>query len=433
MNLLFLAAMSAFAERNKTLILFRPVEDENSIIECLHKTTVAYLDIIMSRLDKLTSFLVMDIVRQARALPDAIHFEIGEPDIAPSPHVLEAIAEATRKAQVQYTESLGLLALREKIAAFYQERYGVSVSPQRIALTVGTSGAFLITYAALLNAGERLLLTDPSYPCYKNFAYVLDAQPVFVPIDASTRYQLTVEQAQWAVREHPGIKALQISSPANPIGNLYDADNLRDLMAFCEQQEMYFISDEIYHGLVYDRPAHTALEYSDRAIVINSFSKYFCLPGLRLGWVILPEDLMRKAEMLLQNLYIAAPTLSQYGALAAFDEAHLQQVTATYRARRDYLYEALSQLFTIDAKPEGAFYIWADISRYAEDSQAFAQRLLQETHVATTPGIDFGQHQAHRYLRFAYTRELPHLQQGVARLQAYLKPSRRFALRGLSR
>ncbi len=376
----------------------------------------------MNRLANLTSFLVMDIARQARALPNAIHFEIGEPDLKPSPKVLEALLEATQKAQVQYTESLGLMALREKIAAFYQRRYGVTVAPQRIALTVGTSGAFLVTYALLLNAGERLLLTDPSYPCYKNFAYVLDAQPVFVPIDATSRYQLSVAQAEYAVRTQAGIKAMQISSPTNPIGNLYDVENLRDLMAFCENHGLYFISDEIYHGLVYDQPAHTALEFSDNAIVINSFSKYFCLPGLRLGWVILPEALMRQAEMLLQNLYIAAPTLSQYGALAAFDEDYLAQVTATYRTRRDYLYAELAQLFKIEAKPDGAFYIWANISDYATDSQAFARHLLQEIQVATTPGIDFGQHQAQAYLRFAYTRELPHLQEGVARLRRLLPP-----------
>lgn len=374
----------------------------------------------MNRLEKVTSFLVMDIVRQAQALPDAIHFEIGEPDLKPSPKVQEALLQATQQARVQYTESLGLLELREKIAAFYQQRYGVTITPQRIALTVGTSGAFLITYAALLNAGEQLLLTDPVYPCYKNFAYVLDTQPVFVPIDASSHYQLTVAQAAHALRQHTNIRALQISSPANPIGNLYEADNLRDLIEFCETRDLYFISDEIYHGLVYDKVAHSALEFSDNAIVINSFSKYFCLPGLRLGWVILPEKLMRNAEMLLQNLYISAPTLSQYGALAAFDDDYLQQVSATYQARRDYLYGELAQLFQIEAKPEGAFYIWANISAYAADSQAFAQRLLQDIHVATTPGIDFGQHQAAQHLRFAYTRDISHLQEGVARLKSYL-------------
>ncbi len=375
----------------------------------------------MNRLEKVTSFLVMDIVRQARALPDAIHFEIGEPDLKPSPKVQEAIMQATQQAQMQYTDSLGLFALREKIADFYHARYGVTVSPQRIALTVGTSGAFLITYAALLNAGERLLLTDPSYPCYKNFAYVLDAHPLFVPIDARTHYQLTVAQAEHALRQHSGIRAMQISSPANPIGNLYDADNLRDLIEFCDQQQLFFISDEIYHGLVYDKIAHSALEFSENAIVINSFSKYFCLPGLRLGWVILPQKLMRQAEMLLQNLYICAPTLSQYGALAAFDEEHLRQVTATYQARRDYLYSELSQLFEIEAKPEGAFYIWANVANYATNSQTLAQQLLQDIHVATTPGIDFGQNQAQHYLRFAYTREIAHLQVGVARLKDYLR------------
>jgi aspartate/methionine/tyrosine aminotransferase len=362
----------------------------------------------------------MDVVRKAQSIPDVIHFEVGEPDIPPSPKVIEAMVKATQDQKIRYTESLGLLALREKIAAFYQDRYQVNVSPAQIVLTVGTSGAFLITYAILLNAGEKLLLTDPAYPCYKNFSYILDLQPVFVPIDKSTNYQLTVDQ----LKAHQDIKAIQISSPANPIGNVYNKAALKALIDYCENenenQGIYFISDEIYHGLVYGQTAHTALEFSDNAIVINGFSKYFCLPGLRLGWVILPPKLVRKAEIVMQNLYISAPTLSQYGALEAFDDEHLNRVTHTYQNRRNYLYDELSQLFTIDAKPEGAFYIWADISKYATDSLKFSELLLEKIHIATTSGVDFGKNQTNKYLRFAYTREIAHLKEGVERLKHYL-------------
>ena len=268
----------------------------------------------MNRLKNITPFLVMDILRQAQSIPNVIHFEVGEPDIPPSPKVIEAMIKATVDRKVHYTEALGLVALREKIAAFYQARYQVNISPHQIVITVGTSGAFLVTYAILLNAGEKLLLTDPAYPCYKKFSYLLNIRPIFVPIDQSTNYQLTVEN----LNVPHDVKAVQISSPSNPIGNVYSPDVLKALIHKCENQGIYFISDEIYHVLVYNKIAHTALEFSDHTIVINGFSKYFCLPGLRLGWVILPKKLVRKAEIIMQNLYISAPTLSQLWCFGSF-------------------------------------------------------------------------------------------------------------------
>jgi aspartate/methionine/tyrosine aminotransferase len=373
--------------------------------------------IFMSRLDNITPFLVMDVVRKAQSIEDVIHFEIGEPDIPPSPKVVDAMVKATQAQQFRYVEPLGLFALREKIATFYQNRYQVEVSPQRIVLTVGTSGAFLVTYSLLLNTGDKLLLTDPGYPCYKNVAYLLNAQPIFVPIDKSTNYQLTVEH----LKAHQNIKIVQISSPSNPTGNIYNQATLNALINYCEKQGIYFVSDEIYHGLVYGKTAHTALEFSNNAIVINGFSKYFGLPGLRLGWVILPPSLVRKAEMIMQNLYISVPTISQYGALAAFDDEYLNQVTHTYQKRRDYLYNELSQLFVIDAKPEGAFYIWANVSKYTNNSLKFAELLLNKIHIATTSGIDFGQNKTDQYIRFAYTRDITHLKEGVERLKDFLE------------
>lgn len=371
------------------------------------------------RLHSVTPFLVMDILRKAQTIPDAIHFEVGEPDLPPSPKVIEALVQATQTGKIRYTESLGLLALREKIASFYQERYHITLSPQRIVITVGTSGAFLVTYSLLLDRGEKILLTDPGYPCYKNFAHLLKIHPVFSPVGPSTNYQLTLEH----LKTHKNIRAVHLSSPANPIGNVYQKEILQELISYCDTHGINFISDEIYHGLVYQDRAYSALEFSDQAIVINGFSKYFCLPGLRLGWVVLPLELVRQAEIIMQNLYIAAPTLSQYGALEAFDYNYLQEVTATYQKRRDYLWNELSQLFDIAYQPQGAFYIWANISQYSQDSLNFAEVLLDKLHVATTPGIDFGNHHTHRYLRFAYTRELAHLEEGVHRLKQFLNKS----------
>ena len=371
----------------------------------------------MNRLERVSPFIVMDIVKEASNIPDAIHFEIGEPDLQPPPSVWEETEKAVKNRLNHYTESLGLPELREKISQFYYEKYKVDVSPSRIALTVGTSGAFLVAYTITLNAGEKLAFSDPSYPCYKNFSYLLDIEPVLIPVDKSTNYQLTANH----LKEYEGIKAVQISSPNNPTGNIYQQSVLKELIEYCEENNIYFISDEIYHGLVYDQYEHTALEFSDNAIVINGFSKYFCMPGFRLGWIILPENLIRKAEIVLQNVFISPPTLSQYGALGAFDWNHLSLITETYKERRDFLYKELSTLFDIDAKPEGAFYLWANIEKYSDNSYEFAKELLEKIHVAVTPGIDFGENNTDKYIRFAYTKSIDHMSEGVKRLKEYLQ------------
>lgn len=371
----------------------------------------------MDRLEKVSPFIVMDIVREASKYEDTIHFEIGEPDLHPSPKVWELAEKAIKERLNFYTESLGLLELREKIAQFYFEKYNVEISPSRIALTVGTSGAFLTVYSIILNQGEKIAFSDPSYPCYKNFSYILDIEPVLIPVDSSTDYQLTVEH----LKEYKDIKAVQISSPNNPTGNIYKKENLKQLAKYCEENNIYLISDEIYHGLVYDESEHTALEFSDRTIVINGFSKYFCMPGFRLGWVILLEELVRKAEIVLQNLFIAPPTISQFSALGAFDKEHLDYITSEYKKRRDFLYNNLKEIFDIDIFPEGAFYIWADISKYSNNSYEFAKKLLEEIHVATTPGIDFGSNNTNKHIRFAYTKNIEHMKIGIERLKNFLK------------
>lgn len=372
----------------------------------------------MKRTENLTPFIVMDIMKKALEYEDCIHFEVGQPDICPSEGVLSSMKEALDIGQFPYTEAKGLRQLREKISEYYKKIYGVDVNPDRILLTVGTSGAFLIAYSIMLDIGEKLAFTDPGYPCYKNYSYVLGVDPVMIPVGAETEYQMTPEM----LAEYEDVKAVQISSPSNPTGNVYDKDNLARLISYCNEKGIGFISDELYHGLVYgEKSEHTALEFSDDVIVINGFSKYFCMPGARLGWMIIPEKLVRTAEIVMQNLFISAPTVSQLGCVDAFDYTFLASYKAEYEKRRDFLYNELKGIFKIDVLPEGAFYIWADISEYSDDCYSFAMELMENAHVAVTPGIDFGVNQTKKYIRFAYTRNIEHMAEGVKRIKNYLK------------
>ena len=368
------------------------------------------------RCKNMSSFIVMDIVRDAKQYEDSIHFEIGQPDLAPSPLVKEALHLAIDEDRFSYTESHGLYELRVLIAQHYKDTYGVSVIPSQIFLTPGTSGAFLIAYGLTLKHSSRLGLSDPSYPCYKNFAHLLDIEPVFMPIGKEDDFELHVKD----LNKHK-LDAVQISSPANPTGNIYKEENLKEIIEYCDNNDVSFISDELYHGLTYEKEANSALEYSKNVYVINGFSKYYCVPGNRLGWIIVPKDKIKKAEKIAQNLFISAPTLSQYGALKAFDEDYLAEIKDEFKRRRDYLFNELDKIFDIDAKPEGAFYIWANVSKFTNNSFEFASELLEKTHVATTPGVDFGSNKTEQYLRFAYTRDISHMSEGVDRIKKYLK------------
>lgn len=368
------------------------------------------------RYENMNSFIVMDIVRDAQKFDDTVHFEIGQPDLKPSSKVKKRLKKAIDEDKFSYTESLGLEKLRKKIVKHYKKTYDVKIDESQVLLTPGTSGAFLVAYTLTLNHKGRLGLSDPSYPCYKNFAHMLDIEPIFMNIDKSCDYQLNIEHLK-KVR----IDALQISSPSNPTGNIYEKNNLKEIINYCDDNGIAFISDELYHGLTYEKDASTALEFSKSVFVINGFSKYYCMPGLRLGWIIVPKHLVREAEIIAQNIFISAPTLSQYAALEAFDYKYLDKVRDKFKERRDYLYNELSEIFEIDAKPDGAFYLWADVSKYTDDSFAFAKELLEEIHIATTPGVDFGSNKTNQYLRFAYTREISHMKKGIKRLKKYLK------------
>ncbi len=371
----------------------------------------------MSRMDRISSFKAMDIFRESQRYQDVVHFEIGAPDIEPSPRVIAALHQAVDEGRFSYVDSLGIMPLRQAIAGHYHHAYGLTIQPESVVITSGTSGAFLVAYSMLLNKGERIALPDPGYPCYKNFARLFDLEPVMLPLDADTNFLVTVDH----LKALGDIKAFHLPSPSNPLGNVYTPEQLRVLHDYCREHKIHFISDEIYHGLTYTGQDHCALEYNPDAIVINGFSKLYAVPGLRLGWMIVPPAHLRDAEKVIQNISISAPSLSQYACVEAFDYDHHAHSREIYRERRDYLYQALGQYFPIHARPDGAFYIWADVSEYGLHCEEFVDLMLSTVHVAATPGTDFGDHHTDRYVRFAYTKNLDQLREGVERIGHFLE------------
>jgi len=371
-------------------------------------------------------FHVMELLARARELEaqgrSIVHMEIGEPDFPTPPPICDAGIRALQKGELFYTPALGLPQLREAIAGFYQSRYGVAVAPSRIIITSGASGALLLAIAALVDPGDQVLLADPGYPCNRHFVRLMEGEPVGIAVGADSRYQLNPE----LMAQHWGSRtvAALIASPSNPTGTLIAPEQLKAMAAFTAQRGGTLIVDEIYHGLVYDGDAATALALSENVFVINSFSKYFQMTGWRLGWMVAPEAYVRDIDKLSQNIYLSAPTPSQYAALAAFAPETLAILEARrneFRARRDYLVPALRQLgFDIPHTPEGAFYIYAGCASLAPDSFAFAHELLENAGVAITPGIDFGAHAPERHVRFAYTRPVAELAEGVRRIADFL-------------
>ena len=371
-------------------------------------------------------FHVMALLAHARELEAAgrsiVHMEIGEPDFVTPQPVIDAGIQALTEGRTHYTPAVGLAALRERIAGFYKERYGVTVSPQRIVITPGASAALQLVMAVLVNPADAVLMADPGYPCNRNFVYLLNGEAVSIPVDASTGYQPTMEQVCAAWQENS--RMLLLASPSNPTGTLLDAGTLAALHAETARHNASLVVDEIYHGLTYDQSAATALAVADDIIVINSFSKYFGMTGWRLGWLVAPPDMVPEFDKLAQNLFLAAPTLAQYAALTAFEPeniAILDERREAFRQRRDFLLPALRELgFDIPLTPGGAFYLYANCSRFTDDSYAFSQQLLEEAGVAITPGIDFGVNKPEQHVRFAYTTSLENLEEGVRRLRDFL-------------
>lgn len=372
----------------------------------------------------------MDILARAKALEakgcDIIHLEIGEPDFPTPQPVLEAAIAALKNGDVHYTPALGMPQLRGAIAGFYQNRYGIEVPASRIAVTPGASGALMLALGMVLDAGDDILMADPGYPCNRHFARFVDAGAVPVPVGPETAFQLTPEllERHWTSKT----KAVLLASPSNPTGTLARDEDIQEIACLCQSRNAVLIVDEIYHGLVYGAAPQTALAHSDQVFVVNSFSKYFHMTGWRLGWLAAPDWAMDGIERLAQNLFLAPPTPAQYGALAAFgadNQAILESRRLEMKARRDYLAPALREIgFGLPVMPEGAFYLYADVSRFAEDSFVFAARLLEEAGVAITPGLDFGNVMPERYVRLAYTRPMSLLEEAVRRIRQFVSGGR---------
>ena len=382
-----------------------------------------------SRRSAVAPFLAMDVLAAANAREAAggsvMHMEVGQPS-APAPRaVIEAAQAALGHGRIGYTEALGLPSLRERIARHYRDSYGVAVPASRVCVTTGSSGGFILGFLAMFEPGDRVAIASPGYPAYRNVLEALGLIPVTIETTAATGWVMTaaaVEQAH-AVEPLRGVLAM---SPANPSGTMMDATALNDLGISCRRLGLWFVSDEIYHGLTYEAPAATALVADPDAVVINSFSKYYCMTGWRIGWMVLPEMLVRPVERLAQSLFISAPYLSQVAAEAAFSATgELEVVKAGYARNRAMLLAELPRIGLPDFLPvDGAFYVYVDIGRYTNDSLAFCSRLLAEAGVAATPGLDFDPDRGSRTMRLSFAGSEATCREAVARIGTFIATAR---------
>lgn len=378
---------------------------------------------IASRAREIEPFRVMAVLARARELEaqgrDIVHLEIGEPDFSTAEPIVAAGQAALALGQTRYTPAAGLPELREAIAQWYAQAYGAQVGAERILVTPGASGALLLAVALLVEAGQTLLLGDPGYPCNRHFLRLIEASAQMVPVGAADRFQLTAALA--AQHWQPQTAGVLVASPANPTGEILDRDALADLRALCRQRGGHLLVDEIYHGLVYEGSAPSIVEITNGAFAINSFSKFFGMTGWRVGWMVAPAAFVPELEKLAQNLFIAPSTPAQYAALAAFTPAALAICNARrdeLHRRRDFLLRELRALgFGIPHAPAGAFYLYADASRFTDDSERFCADLLEQHGVALTPGTDFGHHGARTHVRFAYTTGMERLEEAIRRLR----------------
>jgi len=379
------------------------------------------------RSQDIAPFHVMSLLACAQALEqaghDVIHLEIGEPDFTTAAPIVQAGQAALAAGHTRYTAARGLPALRQAIAGFYRDRYQVQVDPERILITPGGSGALLLASSLLVDPGRHWLLADPGYPCNRHFLRLVEGAAQLVPVGPETAYQLTpslVEQ-HWNA---DSVGAL-VASPANPTGTVLSAADLAALSQALKARGGHLVVDEIYHGLTYGMDAQSVLQVDDDAFVLNSFSKYFGMTGWRLGWLVAPPKAVPDLEKLAQNLYISASSIAQHAALACFEPEALaifEQRRAAFRERRDYLLPALRALgFRIDVEPEGAFYLYCDVSAFTDDAQTFCAHFLETQHVAFTPGLDFGHHRASQHVRLAYTQQVSRLEEAVARIRRGLE------------
>jgi len=376
---------------------------------------------------RIAPFMVMDVLDAANARAaaghDIIHLEIGEPGQGPPERVLEAARRALGEVRLGYTEALGLPALRRAIAEHCGTMYGVEVAPEQVIVTVGASGAFVLSFLAAFDPGDRVVVPEPAFPAYKNILHALGVEVVRLGLGPQTDFKPTVAMLERLDRP---IHGLIVASPSNPTGTMLDADELAALAGYCRAHGIRLIADEIYHGISFEGPAASALQIDREAIVINGFSKYFCMTGWRLGWLIAPPDLVRPIELLAQNLFISAPALAQHAALAAFEcRLELDRRIARYRRNREILLEHLPGAGLERFAPvDGAFYLYADVGHVTADSAEFCRTLLHDTGVALAPGADFDGGDGHRFVRLAFCGATDEVRIGAERLAAWLRARR---------
>jgi len=381
-----------------------------------------------ARIAEIEPFHVMEVQNRAHDLEAQgrriVHMEIGQPDFAAPPQVVEAAVRAMRERSLGYTAALGIPELREAISAHYLQRYGVAVPAERIVVTAGASGAFLLALGALVDPGDEVLMPDPCYPCNRNFVRLFEGRARGIAVDERQFYQPVIGDVRSAWS--PRVRGIMLASPSNPTGTTIQAGELRGIVEFARSRDGFALVDEIYHGLTYGEPVPTALSLGEEIFVVNSFSKYFNMTGWRLGWLVVPQSHVRDIEKLAQNAFICASAPAQYAALAAFLPGTLEVLEARraeFQRRRDFLVPALRSLgFSVPVVPQGAFYIYAGCERFAADSWEFAMRLLDDAGVAITPGLDFGTNRPERHVRIAYTRSMEELQEGVERIARAVRP-----------
>ncbi len=378
---------------------------------------------IAKRAEKIAPFYVMELLEKAKAMEaqgeNIVHMEVGEPDFCTPEAVKERAIKAIQENCTFYTHSLGIPELREKVAEYYRKTENLDVSPERIVITNGTSGAFLLLSAILLDRRKSLGISDPGYPCYRNFALLVDSPTIPVPVTEGSRFEVTVDHLT-GLKKLPSV--LIISTPSNPTGIVYREETVRDLHRFMTAKGRTLIVDELYNGLAYGARPRSALSMSDEMVVINGFSKTHAMTGWRLGWMVVPRELVRPIQKVAQNVFISPPSVAQYAALQAFHVTDdLENMRKTYQERRDFMLAALKHMgFRIPVEPEGAFYVYADISRWGLDSMVFVEKALREAKVALTPGYDFGFFKADSHIRFSYANSLEMLKEGCRRLETWL-------------
>lgn len=392
---------------------------------------------LATRMKNIEPFHVMRVLKRANEMEkagrDIIHMEVGEPDFTTPEPIIKAANKALKQGLTKYTPAAGIIELREEIVRFYEKRYGVNISPERIIITPGATGGLQLVLAALLNVGDEVLLPDPGYPCNRHYVDLFNAKPIALNVDAENNYQPSIEsiEQKWS----QDTRVLMLASPANPTGSVLSIEELNAYSKLInkksqEDNTAALIVDEIYHGLTYedstDKKVDTALSLAntDNLFVINSFSKYFGMTGWRLGWVVAPESYIEALDRLAQNIFLCAPTPSQYAAISAFSDESIEIMEhrrEAFKARRDFLLPELQSLgFDVPVSPEGAFYIYANCKKFSDDSRELCSRLLEDTGVAITPGLDFGNNKPEQFMRFAYTTGIEELEQAIEKISKYL-------------